>query len=55
MKEYDKLSNVFPLPHMGSATVETRGKTGMRALDILDAAFAGKILRDLATLPGAAH
>lgn len=46
-KEYGTLPNVFPLPHMGSATVETRIKMGMRALDNLDAAFAGKIPRDL--------
>lgn len=54
-KEYGALPNVFPLPHMGSATVETRIKMGMRALDNLDAAFAGKMPHDLVTPPGAAR
>jgi lactate dehydrogenase-like 2-hydroxyacid dehydrogenase len=48
-KEYATLPNVFLLPHMGSATVETRIKMGMRALDNLDAALAGKIPHDLVT------
>ena len=34
--------NVFMLPHIGSATVETRDAMGFRALDNLDAFFAGK-------------
>lgn len=34
--------NVFMLPHIGSATVSTRDAMGFRALDNLDAFFAGK-------------
>lgn len=40
--EYRKLDNVFALPHIGSATVETRDAMGFRALDNLDAVFAGR-------------
>ena len=36
------LPNVFLLPHIGSATEETRDAMGFRALDNLDAYFAGK-------------
>ncbi len=36
------LGNVFMLPHIGSATAETRDAMGFRALDNLDAFFAGK-------------
>jgi lactate dehydrogenase-like 2-hydroxyacid dehydrogenase len=36
------LPNVFMLPHIGSATEETRDAMGFRALDNLDAFFAGK-------------
>ncbi|MGF1591755.1 MAG: 2-hydroxyacid dehydrogenase [Kiloniellaceae bacterium] len=39
---YRKLSNVFALPHIGSATAETRDAMGFRALDNLDAIFAGR-------------
>ena len=39
--EYPKLDNVFLLPHIGSATRETRDAMGFRALDNLDAIFAG--------------
>lgn len=38
---YAGLPNTFLLPHLGSATVETRNAMGMRALDNLDAFFAG--------------
>ena len=38
---YRELENVFLLPHLGSATVETRDAMGFRALDNLDAFFAG--------------
>ncbi len=38
---YRELDNVFVLPHLGSATVETRDAMGFRALDNLDAIFAG--------------
>lgn len=36
------LENVVLLPHLGSATVETRTAMGMRALANLDAVFAGE-------------
>jgi lactate dehydrogenase-like 2-hydroxyacid dehydrogenase len=39
---YRKLANVFALPHIGSATAETRDAMGFRALDNLDAFFAGE-------------
>jgi lactate dehydrogenase-like 2-hydroxyacid dehydrogenase len=39
---YCALENVCLLPHLGSATVETRNAMGFRALDNLDAYFAGK-------------
>lgn len=38
--------NVFMLPHIGSATRKTRDAMGFRALDNLDAFFAGKTPRD---------
>jgi glyoxylate reductase len=38
---YLDLPNVFLAPHLGSATVETRNAMGFRALDNLDAFFAG--------------
>jgi glyoxylate reductase len=38
---YRDLTNAFLLPHLGSATVETRNAMGFRALDNLDAFFAG--------------
>ena len=38
--------NVFMLPHIGSATRETRDAMGFRALDNLDAFFAGREPRD---------
>ena len=37
---YYELPNCFLLPHIGSATVETRDAMGFRALDNLDAFFA---------------
>lgn len=39
---YRGLDNVFLLPHIGSATRETRDAMGFRALDNLDAFFAGE-------------
>ncbi|MCB2092984.1 MAG: D-glycerate dehydrogenase [Rhodobacteraceae bacterium] len=39
--------NVFMLPHIGSATAQTRDAMGFRALDNLDAFFSGKTPRDL--------
>ncbi|MBI2586648.1 MAG: D-glycerate dehydrogenase [Rhodospirillales bacterium] len=40
------LANTFLMPHIGSATLETRDAMGFRALDNLDAYFAGKQPRD---------
>lgn len=40
--EYRTLDNVFLMPHIGSATKETRDAMGFRALDNLDAFFSGK-------------
>jgi lactate dehydrogenase-like 2-hydroxyacid dehydrogenase len=45
--EYRTLPNVFLLPHMGTATTETRTGMGMRGLDNVDAVLAGKTPRDL--------
>lgn len=45
--EYLNLSNAFLLPHLGSATLETRNAMGFRALDNLDAFFMGQTPRDL--------
>ncbi|MEO9517291.1 MAG: D-glycerate dehydrogenase [Paracoccaceae bacterium] len=39
--------NIFMLPHIGSATRQTRDAMGFRALDNLDAFFAGNPPRDL--------
>ncbi len=39
---YRDLPNTFLLPHIGSATRETRNAMGFRALDNLDAFFAGR-------------
>ncbi len=41
---YRELSNVFLLPHLGSATIDTRNAMGFKALDNLDAFFAGRPL-----------
>jgi lactate dehydrogenase-like 2-hydroxyacid dehydrogenase len=38
---YRELDNVFLLPHIGSATTQTREAMGFRALDNMDAIFAG--------------
>ena len=43
---YRELPNVFLMPHIGSATKETRDAMGFRALDNLDAVFAGREPRD---------
>jgi lactate dehydrogenase-like 2-hydroxyacid dehydrogenase len=40
-EEFRTLDNAFLLPHVGSATKETRDAMGFRALDNLDAFFAG--------------
>jgi lactate dehydrogenase-like 2-hydroxyacid dehydrogenase len=41
-----QLENVVLLPHLGSATVETRTAMGMRVATNLDTFFAGQPLRD---------
>ncbi|MGA8509439.1 MAG: NAD(P)-dependent oxidoreductase [Candidatus Sulfotelmatobacter sp.] len=41
---YRTLPNTVLLPHLGSATIETRTQMGMIALDNLDAHFAGRSL-----------
>jgi glyoxylate reductase len=46
---YRALDNVFLLPHLGSATRDTRVAMGMRAADNLDAFFAGRKPADLLT------
>lgn len=43
-KRYLDLPNAFLLPHIGSATVETRNDMGFRCLDNVAAHFAGKPL-----------
>lgn len=43
---YRALPNAFLLPHLGSATLETRNAMGFRALDNLDDFFAGRTPRD---------
>ena len=39
---YRPLKNAFLLPHLGSATVETRNAMGFKCLDNLDAFFGGR-------------
>ena len=39
--------NIFMLPHIGSATTQTRDAMGFRALDNLDAFFDGRTPKDL--------
>jgi glyoxylate reductase len=39
---YRTLPNAFLLPHLGSATIETRDAMGFKCLDNLDAVFAGR-------------
>ena len=45
-RRYRALDNTFLLPHIGSATRETRDAMGFRALDNLDAIMSGKQPRD---------
>ena len=40
--EYVSLKNTFLLPHIGSATIETRTAMGMLALDNVEAALSGR-------------
>ncbi len=44
---YRTLDNVFLLPHLGSATKNTRIAMGMKAVDNLEAFFAGRKPKDL--------
>jgi lactate dehydrogenase-like 2-hydroxyacid dehydrogenase len=46
---YAALTNTFLLPHIGSATVETRSAMGMLALDNIDAVLNGKPAPSLLT------
>jgi glyoxylate reductase len=46
---YRELENVIMLPHLGSATKNTRIAMGMRAVDNLEAFFKGERPRDLLT------
>lgn len=46
---YRELDNAFLLPHLGSATLETRVAMGMRAVDNLDAFFNNQTPGDLVT------
>ncbi len=43
---YRECENAYLLPHLGSATLETRNAMGFKALDNLDAFFAGRDLPD---------
>lgn len=43
---FARFDNVFMLPHIGSATVQTRDAMGFRALDNVDAFFGGAVPRD---------
>jgi len=45
-EEFSQLENLFALPHVGSATFETRDAMGFRALDNLDAVFSGQEPKD---------
>ncbi|MFK7879594.1 2-hydroxyacid dehydrogenase [Roseobacter sp.] len=44
--EFAAHDNIFMLPHIGSATTRTRDAMGFRALDNLDAFFAGETPKD---------
>jgi lactate dehydrogenase-like 2-hydroxyacid dehydrogenase len=46
---YRELENIFMLPHLGSATKNTRIAMGMRAVDNLEAFFKAEKPRDLLT------
>lgn len=48
-RRYLDLPNAFLLPHIGSATLETREAMGFRCLDNLDAWFAGRPVPDAVT------
>ena len=42
-----EMENVVLLPHLGSATMETRIAMGMRVVENIDAFFAGNTPRDM--------
>ena len=44
---YRSLENVFLLPHLGSATLQTREAMGLRALNNVSAVFAGQKPQDI--------
>lgn len=46
---YRTRRNCFLLPHLGSATIETRNAMGFRCLDNLDAVFRGEAVPDALT------
>jgi lactate dehydrogenase-like 2-hydroxyacid dehydrogenase len=50
--EYVSLKNTFLLPHIGSATIETRTAMGMLCLDNVDAVLSGRIAPTLVPGPG---
>lgn len=47
---YRELENVFLLPHLGSATPNTRVAMGMRAIDNMDAFFSGQTPKDIVSI-----
>ncbi|WP_438960974.1 2-hydroxyacid dehydrogenase [Nereida sp.] len=47
--KFSSYDNVLMLPHIGSATRQTRDAMGFRALDNLDAFFAGQTPKDILT------
>jgi lactate dehydrogenase-like 2-hydroxyacid dehydrogenase len=47
---YLELKNVFLLPHIGTATIESRINMGMVALDNIDAVLNGRAAPSLATV-----
>ena len=49
---YRSRRNCFLLPHLGSATLETRNAMGFRCLDNLDAVLAGRPAPDAVNQPG---
>jgi lactate dehydrogenase-like 2-hydroxyacid dehydrogenase len=49
---YRARRNCFLLPHLGSATVQTRNAMGFRCLDNLDAVLAGRPAPDAVNQPG---
>src|SRR5258707_2549193 len=46
---YLSLKNIFLLPHIGAATIETRTAMGMLALDNIDAVLGGRSAPSLVT------